>query len=86
MNSSFKYKLFYYGTASAVSATMILLLLSWLSWPATAATAFGVTLFIHALILSRSAKDLFLAALEKGLIHELIYTAKSSAELPESKR
>ena len=86
MNSSIKYKLLYYGTVSAVSAAMILLLLSWLSWPATAAIAFGAALFIHALILSRSAKDLFLAALEKGLIHELIYTAKSGTELPERKR
>lgn len=86
MNSSTKYKLLYYGTVSVLSASMILLLLSWLSWPATAAIAFGITLFIHSLILSRSAKDLFLAALEKGIIEEFIYTAKSGAELPERKR
>lgn len=85
MNIS-KYNLIYYITIAATSLVLIVALLSLLNWPVVAQIALGTALFLHSLILSRTAKDLFLGALEKGLVHELLYTLRSASEISKQNR
>lgn len=77
MNNISKYSLLYYLTAAATSLVLIIALLSLLNWPVLADVAFGSALFLHALILSKSAKDLFLNALDKGLVQEFFYSVRA---------
>ncbi|REL24752.1 hypothetical protein DYD21_16425 [Rhodohalobacter sp. SW132] len=78
-----RYKIHYYGTVSVVSLVLITLLISLLNWPLPAGLALGSALFLHSLILSRSLKDLFLGALEKGMIDDLLYSLKADTEISE---
>ncbi|CAN5184009.1 hypothetical protein BH23BAC3_BH23BAC3_08160 [soil metagenome] len=85
MNCS-KYTLLYYITTAATTLVLIVALLSLLKWPVVAELALGTALFIHSLILSRTAKDLFLGALEKGLVHEMLYSIRAGAEVTKQNR
>jgi len=83
MTGSNRYKILYYSVIAVVSFILITFLVSLLNWPLLAEIALGCALWIHALILSRSIKDLFLSALEKGMLDELLYTLKATAEVGE---
>jgi len=77
MNNVSKFSLLYYLTAAATSLILIIALLSLLNWPVVAEVAFGSALFLHALIISKSAKSLFLSALDKGLVQEFFYSVRA---------
>ena len=77
MNNVSKFSLLYYLAAAATSLVLIIALLSLLNWPVVAEVAFGSALFLHALILSKNAKGLFLNALDKGLVQEYFYSARA---------
>jgi len=77
MNNVSKYSMLYYLSTAATSLIVIIALLSLLNWPILAEVAFGSALFLHSLILSKTAKDLFINALDKGLVHELFYSLRA---------
>lgn len=77
MNNVSRFSLLYYLTAAATSLVLIIALLSLLNWPVVAEVTFGTALFLHALIISKTVKDLFLAALDKGLVQELFYSVRA---------
>jgi ABC-type transport system involved in cytochrome bd biosynthesis fused ATPase/permease subunit len=60
----------YYTTASSISMICIVLMLSFINWPFAASAVLGVTLFIHALMLSRSIRETYLKAKKRGLTDE----------------
>jgi|GEM_PF-1217574 len=74
----------YYITMGTLSIALIALLMSLLNWPVVAEIALGTALFIHALVLSKTAKDLFISAHEKGLVSEFYYRLKNGYEISES--
>lgn len=83
MNTS-KYSLFYYVSVGIISIGLILLVLSTLQWPISSEVITGAALFAHSLILARSAKDLFLAAQQKGLISDLLFHIQHGYDMSKS--
>lgn len=84
MKSISKPSLLYYCISAIISAGFISLLISGLNWPVAAEIIIAITLFTHSLILARSAKDLFLAAQEKGLITEWVLQLQHGYDISES--
>lgn len=80
-----KYSLLYYSTAATLSAGVIMLLIHSVQWPASAEIILGITLFLHSLILARTAKDLFLSAYQNGLISEWFLRLQHGYDMSESK-
>ena len=85
MKNTSKYLLLYYTMMSLISAGLILLLVNVLQWPVSSEIIIGVTLFIHSIILSRSAKDLFVVAHEKGLLSEWLFNLKHGYDISNGK-
>src|SRR6056297_1832056 len=78
MKNTSKYTLLYYTTVSLVSAGLIFVLLYILQWPLASELITGTALFVHSIILARSAKDLFAAAHEKGLVSQWLFHLQNS--------
>lgn len=85
MKIASKYIFLFYFTVSLISAGLILLLLNILQWPVSAEVIIGITLFVHSIILSRSAKDLFMTALEKGLVSDWVFHLQHGYDMSNSK-
>lgn len=79
-----KLSLLYYVAVGVLSGSVILLFLHLIQWPVIAESALGITLFIHSLVLARTAKDLTISAYEKGLISELFNQLKNGYEISET--
>lgn len=79
-----KPSLLYYCISSIISAGIIFLLIQGFNWPVGAEIIIAITLFIHSLVLARSAKDIFLAAQEKGLLTEWFLQLQHGYDISES--
>lgn len=86
MNSSSKYKLLYYIASAVTALPVIIAILSILSWPLIAEISLGVALFLHSLILAKSAKEIFRYARENGLLQEWAYSLTQGVEVSEQNR
>ena len=84
-NNSKKFSLLFYGAVATASIVLILLIFNGLDWPVSAEIILGTTLFVHSIALARSAKEMFIAAYNKGLIHELVYRLQHGYDISESK-
>ncbi|MFO7847676.1 MAG: hypothetical protein R6V27_14010 [Balneolaceae bacterium] len=84
-SSSKRYSLLYYGAVAAASLMLILLIFNGLNWPVSAEIILGSTLLIHSMALAKTAKQMFLAAYKKGLIHEFVYRLQHGYDISESK-
>jgi len=72
MDTSPKSTFIYYATVSSISMICIVLMLSLINWPLAASAVLGIALFIHSLMLSRSIRETYLNAKNKGLADEPI--------------
>jgi|AntRauTorcE11898_2_1112593.scaffolds.fasta_scaffold22190_1 uncharacterized membrane protein YjjP (DUF1212 family) len=86
MKNTSKYTLLYYFTASLISAGIILLILQGITWPVGSEIIISIVLYIHSLLLTRSAKDLFINARQKGLISELFLQFQHGYDISNSNR
>lgn len=84
MNYLSKLNLLYYSTTGILSGIVILLFIHVVQWPVIAEISLGLTLFIHSFILARTAKDLIIAAYDKGIISDLLEQMKNGYEISKS--
>lgn len=86
MNSLVKYRLLYYIASAVTALPVIIAILSILNWPVVAEIALGVALFIHSLVLARSAKKIIRYVSDSGLLEERMYPYAQGYNISEEKR
>ena len=84
MKNTSKYTLIFYATVSLASAGLIFVVLHILQWPLVSELITGTALFVHSIILARSAKDLFSAAHEKGLVTQWLFHLQNGYDVSNS--
>jgi len=84
MQNTSKYTLLFYATVSLASAGLIFVVLHILQWPLVSELITGTALFVHSIILARSAKDLFSAAHEKGLVTQWLFHLQNGYDVSNS--
>lgn len=80
-----KYSLLYYSIVAITAAVLLLLVFKGLAWPVTAEIILGITLVLHSLVLAKTAKEMFVSAYRKGLVHDLIFHLQHGYDISDSK-